>query len=139
MKRSRVLAFSSSTPSSHKTRVKTRSSTNPPKPEGFDTGAYWCEKVRKAQEEYSLDQAIRFLLFDKNDRDVIGTANFSQFFRGPFQACYLGYAISKQCEAKGMIKEALTSAIKYIFTEKNVHRIMANYLTENARSATLLN
>ena len=34
--------------------------------------------------------------------------------------------------------EALTAAIKYVFEELNLHRIMANYMPANERSAKLL-
>jgi len=34
--------------------------------------------------------------------------------------------------------EALSSAIRYCFDEMNLHRIMANYMPTNVRSAALL-
>jgi len=34
--------------------------------------------------------------------------------------------------------EALTAAIKYVFEELNLHRVMANYMPGNEKSAKLL-
>lgn len=69
---------------------------------------------------------------------IIGAVNFSNFVRGAFQGCHLGYAIDQEHEGKGLMYEALRLAIPYAFTELGMHRIMVNYLPHNARSATLL-
>lgn len=34
--------------------------------------------------------------------------------------------------------EALQPAIRYVFNERHLHRVMTNYMTENKRSAKLL-
>jgi [ribosomal protein S5]-alanine N-acetyltransferase len=78
-------------------------------------------------------------MFDRtNENNVIGSMEFSQISRGPFQACYFGYGISKDYQGKGLMFEAGEAAIKYAFEELNLHRIMANHLPENERSAKLL-
>lgn len=41
-------------------------------------------------------------------------------------------------EGKGFIFKALQRAILYMFEEHSLHRIMANYMTANKRSAKLL-
>jgi ribosomal-protein-alanine N-acetyltransferase len=41
-------------------------------------------------------------------------------------------------EGKGLMFEALREAIRYVFVEKRLHRIMANYMPSNVRSANLL-
>lgn len=113
--------------------------TDPPKPEGFYTEQYWSGRVMKSHFEFATEQAVRLFLFDRNDdATVIGTTNFTQMARGPFQACYLGYAIDGDHEGKSMMTEALSVAIRYVFNELNFHRIMANHLPENERSARLL-
>ena len=80
---------------------------------------------------------VRFLLFNPEE-EVIGLCNFTQIFRGPFQACYLGYKIGERYEGQGLMFEALTQAIPYMFEQLNLHRIMANYMPSNTRSARLL-
>jgi ribosomal-protein-alanine N-acetyltransferase len=115
------------------------STTEALRPSNFYTLGYWKEQASKSLLEFNNDQAVRFCLFDKFHPDqMIGTANFTQIFRGPFQACYLGYAIDKKSEGKGLMTEALDRAIQYMFDDLNLHRIMANYLPDNARSARVL-
>jgi ribosomal-protein-alanine N-acetyltransferase len=75
---------------------------------------------------------------EEPEGETIGFCNFSQIFRGPFQVCYLRYQLSGAHEGKGLMSEAIQRAIKYIFEEQNLYRIMANYMPSNTRSAKLL-
>jgi len=94
----------------------------------------------KWEQEFKEGKSIRFLLFLKEaqEGEIIGFCNFSQIFRGPFQACYLGYHIDATLEGKGLMSEAVAKAIEYMFENQNLHRIMANYMPSNERSARLL-
>jgi len=84
-------------------------------------------------------RSFRFVLFLKeNKNEIIGTCNYSQIFRGPFQACYLGYKIAEKHEGKGMMTEAVKRTLQYMFKEQNIYRVMANYMPINARSEKLL-
>jgi ribosomal-protein-alanine N-acetyltransferase len=69
---------------------------------------------------------------------VIGTINFSNFFRGAAHFCYVGYSLSVNEQGKGYMTEALGTAVQYVFTELNIHRIMANYMPHNRRSGNVL-
>lgn len=97
---------------------------------------YWADKLA----DLSLDKSqIRFLIFKTEDQNqIVGTCNYTQIFRGPFQACYLGYKIDKDFEGKGFMFEALSATNQYIFEVENLHRIMANYIPSNVRSEKLL-
>lgn len=97
-------------------------------------------QIMKWKDEFKENRAIRFLIFlqESPEGEIIGLCNFSQIFRGPFQACYLGYQIDTACEGKGFMSEAVKRAIQYMFEEQNIHRIMANYMPSNTRSARLL-
>lgn len=94
----------------------------------------------KWEQEFKENRSIRFLLFLKEnpEGEIIGFCNFSQIFRGPFQACYLGYHIDAILEGKGLMSEAVAKAINYMFKKQKLHRIMANYMPSNERSARLL-
>jgi ribosomal-protein-alanine N-acetyltransferase len=94
----------------------------------------------KWEQEFKEGRSIRFLLFLKEDPEgaIIGFCNFSQIFRGPFQACYLGYHIDETLEGKGLMSEAVAKAIQYMFEKQKLHRVMANYMPSNKRSARLL-
>lgn len=89
--------------------------------------------------EFEEGRSIRFLLISKEvSNEVIGICNFTQIFRGPFQACYLGYNIRASHEGKGLMSEALEKVIQYMFEKQKIHRIMANYMPSNEKSARLL-
>lgn len=84
-------------------------------------------------------KSARFFIFSKKSPEIIiGMCNFTQIFRGAFQACYLGYKIDHEYEGQGLMFEALQNLITYVFEELNLHRIMANYMPSNKRSAKLL-
>ena len=102
---------------------------------------FWEQKVVGYLEEFIRGASIRFLLFDKKavEGPVIGMCNFTQIFRGSFQACYLGYKIATLYEGKGLMYEALNETCSYMFKVENLHRIMANYIPSNQRSEKLLN
>ncbi len=114
---------------------------DPPAPKDFYSVGFWERSIARAVDEFHADRAVRFDLFDgtvPDSRRVIGRLGFSQIFRGPFQSCILGYQIDANYEGRGLMCEALTAAIRYMFDEKRLHRIQANHLPENARSAALL-
>lgn len=92
------------------------------------------------QREIEEKSSIRFIVFlrDELEGEIIGQCSFSQIFRGAFQACYLGYRIGVEYENQGLMAEAVSKAIQYIFENQNLHRIMAGYIPSNARSAKLL-
>lgn len=84
-------------------------------------------------------KSVRFFIRPKDDPNkVIGFCNFTQIFHGAFQACYLGYKIDYEYEGKGLMYEALEASINYVFEDLKIHRIMANYMPINTRSAKLL-
>ena len=113
--------------------------TDPPKSRELYTEHFWKERIKKAIEECRTEQAVRLFLFSiENNDEIIGTVTFTQFSRGPFQACNVGYGISHRHEGRGLMTEALSEGIHYVFVKMNIHRIMANYLEDNSRSAKLL-
>ena len=97
-------------------------------------------QIIKWMQEFKEGRAIRFILLlrENPENGIIGFCNFSQIFRGPFQACYLGYQIDSSFEGKGLMSEAVEKAIQYMFEEQKLHRIMANYMPSNERSSRLL-
>ena len=82
--------------------------------------------------------AVHMALLTLDGEQMIGACNFSGIIRGAFQACYLGYHIDEAHQGKGLMQEALEAAIAYMFETQNLHRIMANYIPGNERSARLL-
>lgn len=110
----------------------------PERPWGHHSLDAWMQRAtdheRNAREGTSYHFAIRFAEED----EIIGLCNFSNVSRGAFLACYLGYSIDKRREGRGLMFEALSSAIPFVFKTYELHRIMANYMPSNERSGILL-
>jgi ribosomal-protein-alanine N-acetyltransferase len=114
---------------------------SPPVGQGFFTEGFWREKLRLGVEEFRTDRAVRMVLQRSAapiGAPIIGTCNYTNIVRGPFQACHLGYQIGLAEQGQGLMSEALRAANRFIFEERRLHRIMANYRPENHRSARLL-
>lgn len=112
----------------------------PPEPAGYYTEKFWRDYLQTARQQFEQDLSMRlvFFLLDDAKQGVVGDCNFTNFVRGPFQACYLGYKIARRAEGLGLMREALSAAIDYAFGTLRLHRIMANYVPTNERSGRLL-
>ena len=113
--------------------------TDPPRPEAFYTTGYWMKRVRSIATDYVQDRGCNLFLFKKPGTiEAVGYVNLSNFVRGAFQACYLGYGLAEESQGKGLMTEALRAAIDHAWGPLKLHRIMANYLPQNERSARVL-
>ncbi|MBD0373117.1 MAG: GNAT family N-acetyltransferase [Pyrinomonadaceae bacterium] len=112
----------------------------PPEPAGYYTEKFWREYLQTSRRQFEQDSSLRLVFFLRDDKQgaVVGDCNFTNFVRGPFQACYLGYKIAKRAEGRGLMREALAAGIDYAFDTLHLHRIMANYVPTNERSGQLL-
>lgn len=95
-------------------------------------------RLRAMSDCVAAGSALHWLMFEQGRDVVIGECNFTNIVRGPFLACHLGYSIDHRREGKGLMREALTAAIDYVFERAGLHRIMASYRPENLRSERLL-
>jgi ribosomal-protein-alanine N-acetyltransferase len=100
--------------------------------------SFWREWIEQTYIEIAVGRSCRTFLYELDDRTVIGSANLTNIIRGVFQACYLGYAIARTHEGKGLMFEALQALLRFAFDDLNLHRIMANYMPRNRRSGALL-
>lgn len=94
------------------------------------------QRLETMAEKTASGEALHLLI--RRDGQIIGACNFTHIVRGAFQACHLGYALDESAQGQGLMHEALKAAIAYGFDAMKLHRIMANYRPENARSARLL-
>ncbi len=90
-------------------------------------------------ENFQLGSSISLVGLDKSKSQIICLCSFSNIVHGVFQACNLGYSISEEYQGKGLMFEMLQASMQYVFIEYNLHRVMANYIPSNIRSARLLN
>ncbi len=113
---------------------------SPPRPPEYYTAAYWRARLQVSRDEFTRGESLRLVLFKRDSplEAVVGECNFTSIVRGPFQACYLGYNLDRRAEGQGLMSEALRAAINYVFSDLKLHRIMANYMPANERSAKLL-
>ena len=106
------------------------------------TEYFSTEQIRRRLEihasAFEAGLAVHFALLTPDGQQMIGACNFSGIIRGAFQACYLGYHIDEAQQGQGLMQEALEAGIGYMFDTQNLHRIMANYIPGNERSARLL-
>lgn len=112
---------------------------SPPAPPDLYTLAYWQHRVGRDRRDYVEDRAARFVLGWRSEPGrIIGSCGFTEFARGPFQACTLGYGLDRNEQGKGVMTEALGVAIDFVFGTLRMHRIMASYMPTNERSGVLL-
>ncbi|MEO8778893.1 MAG: GNAT family N-acetyltransferase [Rhodanobacter sp.] len=103
---------------------------------------YTLEQCRQvavdAREVALLDRGYPLVLLDPDEQEIRGSVALSNVMRGPFQACLLGYGIGARWHGTGLMHEALEATLAWAFDELDLHRVMANYLPHNERSARLL-
>lgn len=113
---------------------------DPPRPSGFYSKEFWGAQLATNRRAYATGISMRLFLLQRSDPEgtIVGSANFSSFSRGPFQACRLGYSLGEAFQGKGFMSEALRGALAHIFGELGFHRVEANYVPTNERSGALL-
>ena len=92
--------------------------------------------------EYSLATKlshIRFYVYRKEDPDtIIGTVCFHNITQNPYYCCEIGYKFSSAFHHQGYALEAVEKGIDIMFSELQIHRIMAWVMPENEPSIRLL-
>jgi [ribosomal protein S5]-alanine N-acetyltransferase len=112
---------------------------DPERPDYFYTESFWQRQVGQNLEDFASGRALRLFLFHRDSpRATIGNIGFSNFVRGIGQYCTVGYSIDGAHEGRGLMSEALRSAIEFVFHSLNLHRVEANYMPHNRRSGELL-
>jgi ribosomal-protein-alanine N-acetyltransferase len=104
----------------------------------FYTVEHCIQSIGLARQSAAQDRGYPLLVFDRHEQAIIGTFSFSNIVRGAFQACHLGYGVAERMQGQGLMREVLEVGIDWAFGELGLHRIMANYLPRNERSARLL-
>ena len=86
----------------------------------------------------NMDRAYSFLIFRKDDKNLLGGINIGNIRRGVAQSASIGYWIGKQYTRQGYMKEALDTLIPSLFIDLRLNRIEAATLEENIASRNLL-
>jgi ribosomal-protein-alanine N-acetyltransferase len=111
----------------------------PPPAEGLSLEIYQ-RLVTRSRREFEEGQSVRLWarLGDATEGPFVGAVSLLDINLGAFRACILGYHIDRAFEGKGYMSEAVAAVVRYAFEELKLHRIMANYVPHNVRSARLL-
>ncbi|GAB4283718.1 MAG: ribosomal protein S5-alanine N-acetyltransferase [Candidatus Rifleibacteriota bacterium] len=110
----------------------------PARDEKFYTEESWKARLLASFSSFKCGMSLNLAALDHDKTEMLAGCNFTGIVKGPFRACYLGYSVARKHEGTGLMFECLSAAIKYVFEELKLHRIMANHLPENERSARLL-
>lgn len=84
------------------------------------------------------DRAWPMVALNAGEDRVLASFTLANIARGPFQACHLGYGIDAAHQGQGLMHEVLQAGLDFAFGQLTLHRVMANYLPHNERSARLL-
>ena len=97
------------------------------------------DALSSAISDYEKKRSMRLYMFEIGASDnPIGDIALSEIVRGPFQACFMGYRIDACYEGRGYVSESISAVVSHAFEVLNLHRLMANYMPTNERSARIL-
>lgn len=110
----------------------------PTRAPGYDDIPRIEERQTAFLADFQAGRAVHLVALDPARAEVVAMCNFTNIVRGPFQACNLGYSIAGKREGQGLMHEVVSAGIAYVRDVVGLHRVMANHMPRNARSARLL-
>ncbi|TNF26514.1 MAG: GNAT family N-acetyltransferase [Deltaproteobacteria bacterium] len=110
----------------------------PLRPPGFDELARIEERQTQLLADFLADRGVHLVALDPARTQVLAVCNFTNIVRGPFQACNLGYSVAAAHEGQGIMFEVVQAGLAYMRDVVGLHRVMANHMPDNHRSARLL-
>lgn len=100
---------------------------------------FWVDQFENRRVEYLTDRALRLLIVERDaPLEIAGTIALSNVIRGVKQSCTLGYGLAAKHQGKGYMTEAVGALARFAFGSLAIHRIEANYMPHNTRSASVL-
>ena len=100
---------------------------------------FWAGEAERRLGDYHAGLEVRgFLFLRAEPRRVVGNLSLAQIVRGAFHGCTLGYSLAADAQGRGLMLEAVRGAVAYSFETLGLHRVMADYMPRNRRSATVL-
>jgi ribosomal-protein-alanine N-acetyltransferase len=79
-----------------------------------------------------------FLVCRNGDGAIVGSANLSQIFMGPFQSAYMGYWAGAPFAGQGYMTEGVGLVLTHAFRVLKLHRVEANLQPTNTASRALV-
>ncbi|WLD57702.1 GNAT family N-acetyltransferase [Salinispirillum sp. LH 10-3-1] len=96
------------------------------------------QRLRHMQSEAEHGRALSWMVHPAGESRIVATVQLTGITRGFFQATYLGYGLDQTMQGQGYMHEALQAVLTHAFTELKLHRVIANYMPRNHRSAAVL-
>lgn len=110
----------------------------PAKPDSFYSAKSWNEYFRKIISDQESGYLAVFVVVDERHKIIVAHCTLSQIFHGAFKACYMGVGVTASHQGAGVAYNLCGTAIAHAFQTLRLHRVMANYMPHNNRSAKLL-
>ena len=110
----------------------------PLRDEGYHSEAAWAARAADAERLAEDDRALATVGRIEGGEGIATVATLSNIVRGAFQAAHLGFSCDGPAEGQGLMREHLEGLIVHAFGRMGLHRLMANHLPTNDRSARLL-
>ncbi len=98
----------------------------------------FVNRVSWAGRCYRLDTALPVFIFRRDDGQLVGAITLDNIRRGPAQAGTLGYWVGAPHARQGYMREAIEAVVHHAFTVRDLSRIEAACLPENAASRGVL-
>lgn len=109
---------------------------SPLRTEFFFTPEYWYKAKVRSRRERRNETALRWVLVD--EAGVFAQISLDQITRGVLQCASIGYALDESLEKQGVMTECLLRVINHAFDVLCLHRVVANHVPENDKSAAVL-
>ncbi|NQZ07820.1 MAG: ribosomal protein S5-alanine N-acetyltransferase [Algicola sp.] len=100
--------------------------------------AGWQHILTRYNQSFEQGNTLNLAALNLANNEVIALCNFSGIVHGSVQACNLGYSIAEKYQGQGFMVELLKEAIPYAMKRYELHRVNANHMPHNERSAALL-
>lgn len=113
---------------------------SPPAPSDAFTEGATRRLIQQGQEQFRAGTSVRFWMRRRSlpHAPFVGAINLSNIVLGAFRCARVGYHIDHACEGQGFMSEGLRAVIRYAFDVRRLHRLEANFIPTNQRSARVL-
>lgn len=108
----------------------------PQRPQDFYSLVGQRKALDESFKQYLNGLAINFGVYLEGK--LIGKVQLSNLVYGGLRSAHLGYALHRDYEGRGLMKEALEVVIQYAFDELLLHRLEASTLLYNEKSKKVL-
>jgi [ribosomal protein S5]-alanine N-acetyltransferase len=115
---------------------------SPARPDNFFTVTWWRSRLAQDAEDWRRGMALRLFLLPREASaliaPVVGSISLTDIRRGPLQCGELGFGLDHKHQGLGLMTEAVRGVCDHAFGALGLHRVQANHLPDNHRSASVL-